>query len=213
MQLKIAVVDDHLLIADLFSSAMGKYDFIERIDTYASGKKFLEGLTAGQEPDVVLLDILMPDMTGLELLEIIRRDHKNIKVIMLTTATDLVSVRAAFRAGADGYLDKGVQINDLLTAILQIYNGDQFVSHKISKMLIRNINHTAPANYNLSPQQKEVLRFVCMGKTIKEIAQEMALSPNTVQTYYRNVMRKFGVHKMVDLVAQAIRNGFYQEPA
>jgi DNA-binding NarL/FixJ family response regulator len=211
MELEVAVIDDHLLIADLFSMAMREYGFIKRVTTYASGKEFLKSVENGFCPDVLLLDMLMPDMNGQVLLELIRSRQYPIKVIILSTVSDLQSVRAAFRAGADGYLDKGIQITDLVNALQQVYSGEQYVSHRVSKMLIRNMNTGEPVSYNLSPQQKEVLRLVCMGRTIKEIAHEMQLSTNTVQTYYRNVMKKFGVNRMVDLVSLAIRNGFYQE--
>ena len=111
------------------------------------------------------------------------------------------------RSGASGYLSKDTSADELKEAILTVFRGEPYVGESLRKKLVRNTLVEDRFLYNLSPREKEVLNFVCEGKTIKETAHIMELSANTVQTYYKTVLKKFNLNRTADLIVFAIRNG------
>lgn len=210
-KIRVAHIDDHLLLAQSVSSQLSKYDFIESIKIYGSPKEYLDN-TPDPQPDVIISDIIMPGMSGMDLLVLLRQQNKKAKIILLSSITEVQTIRHALRNGASGYLSKDASTEELADAIITVYNGDAFIGESLKSLLLRNTLAEERFVYNLSPREKEVLNHVCAGKTIKEAAYDMNLSVNTVQTYYKTILKKFNLNRTADLIVFAMQNGLYSPP-
>lgn len=206
LKLNIALVDDHLLITQSITYLLEQFDFVEKIKTFENPKEFLsaEGIA---EIDIIITDIIMPEMSGIEFLAALEKTNNRAKVIILSAVEEIQTIRYAMRNGASGYLGKNTPVEEFKEALITVYYGEPYISESFRKKLIRSTLIEDKFLYNLSPREKEVLNLVCMGKTIKEAAFEMQLSPNTVQTYYKSILRKFNLNRTADLIVFAIRNG------
>lgn len=206
LKLNIVLIDDHVLLMQSLSQLLEQVEFINKINTFENPKKFLSS-EIDTEPDIIITDIVMPEMSGIELLVELQKRNSTAKVIILSSVVEIQTIRHAMRNGANGYLSKNVTIEEFKEAIMSVYHGEPYVGESLRKKLIRNTLIEDQFLYNLSPREKEVLDFVCMGKTIKEAAFEMKLSPNTVQTYYKSILKKFNLNRTADLIVFAIQNG------
>lgn len=207
-RMSIVLIDDHQLLSQSLANILSKYHFIQEIKVFRTPKEYLN---AGiePEPDIIVSDILMPDMSGIDLLEKFKKENKKIKVILLSSITEVHTIRHAMRSGASGYLCKDSSPDELADALLTVYHGEPYIGESLRKVLVRTTIIEDRFIYNLSPREKEVLNWVCSGKTIKETAHEMKLSVNTVQTYYKTILKKFNLNRTADLIVFAIQNGLY----
>ena len=205
-KINIALIDDHQLLTHSLSSLLSQYDFIGTIEIYSNPKEFLKAQT---EPEIIVTDIMMPDMTGIDLLTSFKQQKRKVKVILLSSITEAQTIRYALRNGASGYLSKDSSIEELADALLTVHNGEAYIGENLRNILIRNSLTEDRFVYSLSPREKEVLIMVCSGKTIKETAYDMDLSVHTVQTYYKTILKKFNVNRTADLIVFAIKNGLY----
>lgn len=208
IKLNIALLDDHHMLSQSLANLLSKYDFISGVKTYSSPKEFLAALTMPY-PDVVVSDIMMPEMSGVELLQYLKSKNIHIKIVMLSSITEVQTIRHALRNGASGFLSKGSTAEELADALLTVYHGEPYIGESLRKSLLRNTLTEERFIYSLSPREKEVLNLVCSGKTIKETAFEMGLSANTVQTYHKAILKKFNLNRTADLIVFAIQNGLF----
>lgn len=206
LQLNIALIDDHVLLTQSLSHLLQQFEFIKEIKTYENPKIFLESFQYA-EPDIIVSGIIMPEMSGIELLAELEKRNIKAKVIILSSVIEIQTIRHAMRSGASGYLSKNTSIEEFKDAILAVYYGEPYVGESLRKKLIRNTLIEDQFLYNLSRREKEVLNYICLGKTIKEAAFEMQLSANTVQTYYKSILKKFNLNRTADLIVFALRNG------
>lgn len=204
--LDIALVDDHQLLSESLASLLNRYEFVKSVSTYKSPEEFISSDT---EPDIILSDIMMPRMSGIDLLIYCKKNQKKSKIILLSSITEVQTIRHALRSGAHGYLAKDTSGVELADALLTVHGGDQYIGESLRNSLVRNSITEERFIYNLSPREKEVLNLVCSGRTIKETAYEMGLSVNTVQTYYKSILKKFNLNRTADLIVFAIQNGIY----
>jgi two-component system invasion response regulator UvrY len=204
--LNIALVDDHQLLSESLSSLLRKFEFVESVSTYKSPKEFIASDT---EPEIIISDILMPGMSGIDLLLHCKKQGMKCKVILLSSIIEVQTIRYAIRSGADAYIAKDSSGAELADALLTVYGGGQYIGESLRNSLIRHSITEERFIYNLSPREKEVLNLVCSGRTIKETAYDMGLSVNTVQTYYKSILKKFNLNRTADLIVFAIQNGIY----
>lgn len=207
-KLNIAIIDDHLLFAESLQRLMLKYDFIDTIDIFTGVDEYLN-FSFSRNPDVVMSDILMKGKSGFDFLNYIKKEGLSLKVIFLTSITEVQTIRHAIRSGVNGYVSKEASADELADAILTVYGGETYIGDSLRNSLIRNSLTEDKFVFNLSPREKEVLQHVCSGKTIKETAYDMNLSTNTVQTYYKTILKKFNLNRTADLIVFAIQNGLY----
>lgn len=207
-KLTIALIDDHQLLSQSLSNLLSNYDFIETINIYSGPEDFLKQ-TAEKEFDIIISDIVMPGMSGIDLLTLYKKEKKKTKIILLTSITEAQTIRHALRNGANGYLSKDTTVEELADAILTVDGGEAYIGENLRSILLRNTLAEERFVFNLSPREKEVLNMVCSGKTIKETAYDMELSVNTVQTYYKAILKKFNLNRTADLIVFAIKNGLY----
>lgn len=205
-KINVVLIDDHRLLTASLSNLLSKYEFIGTIEIFNSPKEYLK---AEAEADIIISDIMMPGMSGIDLLTLFKQQKKKAKIILLSSVTEVQTIRYALRNGACGYLSKEASVEELADAILTVQNGDVFIGESLKNSLLRNSLTEDRLVYNLSPREKEVLAMVCSGKTIKETAYDMELSVNTVQTYYKTILKKFNINRTADLIVFAIKNGLY----
>lgn len=206
--LKIALIDDHQILSQSLSGLLSRYEFIKMVKTFSTAGEFLENLSAYQ-PDIIVTDISMPGINGIDLLLLIRENNIKAKVIILSSVTEIKTIRYAIRHGASGYLTKDATSEELAEAILSADGSEPYIGETLRRSLLRNTLNEERYIFNLSPREREVLNLVCSGKTIKETAYEMRLSINTVQTYYKTILKKFNLNRTADLIVFAMQNGLY----
>lgn len=209
----IAIVDDYRLIAEtLRNSLLVKLaTAVREIRIFKTAEEYLNISSFDNwVPDLIISDLLINGVYGPDLLEFYRGNTlQSPKVIFLSSVTDISAVRLAIRSGVDGYLSKDIAIDELYEAISDVMAGEQYVSRQLQKGLLSHIFAEEQVVYHLSPREKEVLRLVCSGNTIKEAAYKLSLSAHTVQSYHKNIMKKFNVHCTADLVVFAMQRGLY----
>ncbi|PSK94307.1 LuxR C-terminal-related transcriptional regulator [Taibaiella chishuiensis] len=164
--------------------------------------------------DMVICDMNTHNQGAFRIIDEIRGSFKQkIHIIILSAITDMQTVRQAIRTGANGYISKDTNVDELMQGIYEVQDGKRYISRKLRTMLMNNMIHEDQVVHHLSRREKEVLREICTGQTIKEIGYKMGLSPNTVQYYQRNLMKKLKVSRTIDLIIYAIQHGLYVLPA
>lgn len=165
------------------------------------------------EIDMIICDMNTPKQGGFKIIDYIRNNLKRkIHIIVLSAITDLQTIRHAIRLGANGYISKDTNVDELMEGIYEVNDGKRYISHKLRTNLMNNLILEDQVLHHLSRREKEVLSEICEGQTIKEIGFKMGLSPNTVQYYQRNLMKKLKVSRTIDLIIYAIQHGLYVLP-
>ena len=204
MKPKIILADDHRIVADALATLLRPDYEVSEIVT--DGLALLDAIQNFQ-PDVVVADIEMPRFTGIDALhEIKKRDFK-CKVIFLTMHSEPDVIRNALDAGASGYLLKDAAGEELLVAIREVLRGNIYLSPAVTKDLLTTLRETKrKSEHDLTRRQRQVLRLVAEGKTMKEIASRLKISTRTVETYKYEMMRTLGVKNTAELIRFAIRS-------
>jgi DNA-binding NarL/FixJ family response regulator len=208
---RILIADDHVLMAEALQHLLQvEFDVVARV---ADGRALLK--VAGElQPDVVVVDIGMPLLNGLDAGEQLKALHPDIKVIYLTQAREPRYAVEAFRRKASGYLLKDSAASELTTAIREALQNRSYVSPLIAKGIV---NHTS-ANIEdvslreLSPREREVLQLLAEGKSMKEVAAVLEISPRTVEFHKYRIMEHLGVKSNAELVQHAIKLGLIAPP-
>jgi len=204
----IIIADDHQLFAEGIFSILNNTDY--KVVGYAADGVALLNLLNGFVPDVVLLDINMPRMNGLESAKRIKALYPCVKIIMLTMYTEQGFYNAALKNNFDGYLLKNIQRSELIDAIEKVLNGEK-VFPPIGKNNFKtddgNQSHTISAINSLTLREREVLKLIAQQMTMAEIAAKLFLSQHTVETYRKNLLRKLNQRNTVGLAVLAVNNG------
>ncbi|MFA6059100.1 MAG: response regulator transcription factor [Taibaiella sp.] len=212
MNIQVSIADDHPMIIDGLQSILPFYPHIQLIGCYANGVALLSGLEI-QIPDVLLMDIQMPDITGDELTPIILKKYPALKILVLTNFDSALYANNMFKRGAHGYLLKTADRTTLIKAIETVYMGNEFLeedmSAKIREMDIQDRNSTF-SKTTLTPREKEVLQLIVDGLTAPEIAKKIFLSLGTVANYRTSIMLKLDVNNTASLVKRALKLGLAQ---
>ncbi len=177
------------------------------------GREVLEQVER-HKPEVVVLDITMPRLGGLETLERIRANHPEIKVILLSVHGDPPFIQSAIALGADGYVLKNGRAAEIVTAIREVMNGGSYFSPVVAKEIVDQLRSPKAASAEpfslLSGREREVLHLIADGLSAKEIAAELNISTKTVEAHRTSLMRKLGVRKATELVRYALRHGLIE---
>lgn len=200
--IKVVVVDDHPLVIEGLRSTLGEDNTIEVVECFENAKDLFAFLKH-EMVNVVVLDVNLPDMNGVEICEKITKKYAHIKVVGLSTYNDPSIIKQMVKNGAKGYLLKNVTSKELATAIHQIHDGQSYFSGEIQKILADSIfdNNEIP---KLTRREKEILELVSEGTTTPLIAEKLNISPLTVETHRRNLIQKMGVTNAAQLVKMAI---------
>ncbi|MBL0236260.1 MAG: response regulator transcription factor [Saprospiraceae bacterium] len=205
-KIKLILVDDHLLVREGFKSLLTDMDFVELIGEAADGKQALQLLRNGLRPQIILMDVEMPVMGGLETTEIISKDYFGIKVIMLSIINNKDIIQNCIEKGAKGYLFKNASISELGDAIRKVADGGHYFSEEVTLTLLsKSTSFEDSALYQLSPREIEILKLVAGGYSSTEIGQQLFISPRTVDTHRNNIIQKLQVNGVAGLVRFAIK--------
>jgi len=211
-KIRVLVVDDHTIVRDGICSLLALVGDIEIVGEASNGKEALEKVRR-LAPDVVLMDIAMPIINGLEATRRIRKEFPNTKVLALTQYDDREHIFSMIEAGARGFISKLAASSELALGIRAVYRGDSFLSPSVAKAFVEGYQQRAvmwaedDPYQQLTDREKEVLRLVAEGYTVREIAEILVISPKTVEGYKSSLMAKLDIHRKIDLIKYAIRKG------
>jgi DNA-binding NarL/FixJ family response regulator len=193
--ISILIIDDHPLVSDGISTMIKDVEYLQVTGTCRTGKEAVKFLSAAQ-PDIILLDISLPDTNGLELCSLIRQKNKISKIIGLTSANETSLITQLLTRGANGYLLKNMEREELITAIDQVMNGKIFLSKAANEKLLEqfhSINDAVERTPVLTRREKEILLALNEGLTGPQIAEKLFVSPYTIETHRKNLLQKFNV--------------------
>lgn len=217
---KIIIVEDHELTRIGLKIALEKYQDIEIISETASGKEAIE-LASKLNPDVILMDIGLRELDGIEATRLIKENNPNIKIVMVTSHEGEQEVFASFSSGADGYAVKESKPEQIYTAIETVCQGDAWLSSQIAEKVLRSFCGTEPKYFNkngqgdmkksltfpLSERELEVLQLIVDGQSNQDIANKLFVSLATAKSHVRNILTKLCVDDRTQAAVKAMREG------
>ena len=206
---RVLVADDHSLFRDGIISLLEAAGF-DVVGQVGDGQAAVEA-TLRLRPDLVLLDIAMPHMSGLEALRLIKQALPETQVVMLTVSEDEVDLVEATRSGAHGYLLKSLNADEFLDMLDGLQRGEAAITRQTTARLLKGLAESPPRQaqraQSLTPREIELLRLVAQGMSNKAIAQRLSVSENTVKYHLRNILHKLDVQNRTEAVTHAIRAG------
>jgi DNA-binding NarL/FixJ family response regulator len=205
--IRILLVDDHAVVRNGFRMILDSQPDMEVVGEASNGRQAI-AMADTTHPEVVVMDITMPELNGIEATRQIVRDHPSMRVMALSMQKDAVYVREVLRAGAKGYLLKDSSEQDLLAAVRAIHAGKGWLSPGVSDAVLDDYRrHVTDPIDLLSPREREVLQMIAESRTNKEIAQSLNLSVYTVEAHRGRIMEKLNLHSVAEMVRFAIRKG------
>jgi DNA-binding NarL/FixJ family response regulator len=205
----IAITDDHPMIIGGLRNMLSLYPHIQLDNAYTTGTALMDGLQL-QQPDVLLLDIQLPDKTGDTLVPLILKKYPAIRILALTNMDSMLYIHNMLRLGVSGYLSKNSDPDTVIKAIETIYNNEQFLEPAIKQKLDQfalTMRKEAALKPTLTLREKEILQLTVNGDTIQEISEKLFIGLRTVEYYRSNLLLKLEVKNMAGLIKKAIRLG------
>jgi DNA-binding NarL/FixJ family response regulator len=211
MSIRILLVDDHQMMREGLRALLAREPGIEIVGEASDGRTALD-LVRRVAPDVVVMDVGMPELNGIEATRQIRAAHERVKVVALSTHADKRYVQRMLESGASGYVLKIAAHEELLRAVTAASRGQTYLSPEIAGAVVErstnpNGSTDVSAYSTLGAREREVLQLVTEGKTSAETARQMHISIKTVETHRRNIVQKLGLHGTAELTKYAIREG------
>jgi len=204
--MRVLIADDHGIVRSGIRLLLERQPDIEVIGEAADGAEARE-LAVRERPDVAILDVKMPKLTGLQATREIKRQAPEVSVLILSMHDDERYLFEALKAGASGYVLKAQADTDLLAAIRAVQRGEPFLTPEAQRTLIRDVLERGSTGEELTPREEEIVKLVAEANTSKQIAEILHLSEKTVENHRANAMRKLGMRDRVELVRYAIRRG------
>lgn len=216
-KIKIILADDHQMFLDGLSSLLSQLKDVQVIAAVNSGKAVLEKLQDVQ-PDLVIVDLNMPEMDGLQTTREIKKFYPHVKVLGLTMENDLQAVTGMLEAGALGYILKNTGKAELELAIRQVIRGEAYLSQSISNQLAQNLlqnfqqrNVVQNELNSLTQRELEILKMIALENSNTEIADQLFISPKTVETHRKNLMKKIGVKNSLGVYKFAVKHQLLED--
>lgn len=214
--LSVLVVDDHPLYRNGIKRILNNIDFVTKCDEAENGKDCIEKLKQTHY-DIILLDLQMPEMDGVEAAAVIKRDFPQSKIIILTMSDSKRQMIELLDMGVLGYVLKSTDELELTEAILRVSEGVQYLSKEVDDVWTRFLGNKSKfeRNYNknekvdLSEREKEIIRMICKQMSTQEIADKLSLSNNTVKTHRNHIMKKLETDNVVGIAIYAVRAGIF----
>ena len=214
-KISVVIADDHVLVRQGIRRFLESAGDIEVLAEVGDGLELLRKL-AQVSPDVVLLDLHMPQMTGIEAAQRIKRDYPHVRILVLTADDAVPQVLALLKTGADGYVLKTARMEEVIHAVRQVYSGNVALSPQVATQVVHQVARmpSAPEDEEplfiepLTERELRVLRLAAQGKTNREIGQALAISHRTVQGHLADIYDKLHVHSRTEAVTEALKLGW-----
>lgn len=212
----VALIDDHILLRNGLASMVKSFDGYSVLLEANNGKHFIEQLKGAPPPDLVLMDINMPEMDGFETAQWLKQHHPDVKVLALSMYDNEQSIIRMLKNGARGYILKETEPKEFKCALDSVVNKGYYYSEMVTGKMIHALNNLEDESQSLKPlislndREIEFLKWTCTELTYREIADKMHLSPRTIDGYRDALFDKLGAKTRTGLVIYAIRNGIFQ---
>ena len=203
-RIRVLVVDDHAMVRRGLATFLRVFDDLELAGEAASGQEALQ-LCASLQPDVVLMDMVMPDMDGAAATRLIRRQSESVQVLALTSFKEEILVKSALQSGAIGYLLKDVSAEELAQAIRAAHAGRATLSPEAAQALVHAASQAPPPGLDLTERERAVLALMVEGLNNTQIAARLTVSPSTVKSHVSNILTKLGTASRTEAVTLALR--------
>jgi len=207
--IRLIIADDHAVVREGLAAMLEDEPDLQVVGLVGTGRAAV-ALARQQQPDIALLDITMPDMNGLEATRQLMAAQSMVKVLILTMHEEEAFFFEALRAGAAGYVLKGADSEELLSAIRAVHEGGVYLPPKLAGGLVRDHlerHPQPPLDDPLTPREREILTLITQGLTNRDIAQQLTLSLNTVKTHRLHILQKLNLHDRAELIDYALRRG------
>lgn len=207
--IRLILVDDHRIVLDGLKALLDDMDGFDCVATADNGQKALELLKVF-DVDVVLMDIDMPVMNGMEATRRIKKEYPKVKVISLTQHSERGMVQQLLDCGSDGYLLKNIAQDELASAIRKVYEGQNVFSSEVTMSLAGRAveKSTNGVEVEITERELEILQLIAEGLSSKQIGEKLFISPRTVDTHRTNLMNKLDIHNIAGLIRFALKNGY-----
>jgi two-component system response regulator NreC len=211
MSVRIILAEDHRITREGLVNLLKERSDMEVVGEAENGREAVK-LASELSPDLVIMDVTMPDLNGIDATRIITSGSNNTKVIALSMYSDKQFVQGMIQAGASGYLLKDCAFEELVSAIQAVIQGDTYLSPGIAGIVVRDYlnkltTDRSSADTVLTTREREVLQLIAEGNSTKEIASRLSVSVKTVETHRRQIMEKLGIFSIAELTKYAIREG------
>ena len=206
-KIKVIIFEDNKHLRESLQLLIASSTQFECVSAFADTRN-TNAMVDKLMPDIVLMDIEMPFMNGIEATRIIRHKYPDLPVLMLTIFNESERIFESLCAGGNGYLLKSSTPDEILNAMMEVYNGGSALSPAVAKKVVQHFQHAVPAqpnDYHLTPKERELLQHLVDGKSYKMIADAMLVSFETVKSHVKNVYRKLHVSSSPEAVAKAIK--------
>ena len=211
--ISVLIADDHSVVREGVRRVLESERDVKVCAEAGDGEEVLE-MIEKHRPDIVILDITMPRLSGLETLERVKAKHPKVKTVLLSFRAEPPLIQSAVSLGADGYLLKNARKDEILAAIREVMRGGCYFSPPIAREIVDQIREPGRKGgepfTQLSTREREVLRLIAEGLSAKEIATNLNISTKTVEAHRTSLMRKLGVRKATELVRYAVRHGLIE---
>ncbi|MFK8045072.1 MAG: response regulator [Crocinitomicaceae bacterium] len=211
MKAKVIIADDHKMILEGLCFLLEGEAGIEIIDTAQDGEILLEQIEANDEIDIIILDINMPKIDGIEATKRIKATYPEIKILILSMYKQIEFIKQLIRAGADGYILKNSGRDVLLEAIQKLLNGERFFGQGVMNVMVQSFTEERRTKdikiVALSEREKEVVRVIVKDMTSDEIASHLNLSVHTINSHRKNILSKLGVKNIAGIYTYALQSG------
>lgn len=210
-QIKVAIADDHKIFRDGIRMALKDRDYLKILWEAEDGRDLMHKLKLKQ-PDVLLMDIRMPEIDGVNAIGILRKEYEEIKIIVLTMYDDQEMITKMMEMGANAYLTKTTDPDEIYQAILTCMNDDFYFNDLVNKAVLLKLQHKKtvkqfyPNPVKFSEKEIKILKCIAEDKTTEEISKEVFLSPRTIETIRQNMKQKVGAKTIAGLVMYAMKN-------
>ncbi|MBI5303710.1 MAG: response regulator transcription factor [Chloroflexi bacterium] len=212
-KIRVLMADDHAILREGLRALLSYYNDIEVVGEAEDGAQAIARVNE-LSPDVVLMDIAMPGMNGVEATRIIRQRHPETRVLVLTQHEDRQYVLPLLQAGASGYVSKRALGNDLIGALRVVARGETFLYPSAATAVVEELRHqegNGSVTESITPRELEILQHIVLGETNSQIASALSISVKTVEWHRANLMSKLGAHTVADLVRYALEHGLTEK--
>lgn len=206
----VIIVDDHLLLSQALATMVNSFQQFHVLDLASNGQNLIEKIEGGNlQPELILMDVNMPKMNGIETTKWLKENHPDIKVLALSVEDHDETILKMIKAGAKGYILKDSEKSVLEKALLDVIEHDFYHSKQVTEIFLNNVHGNTEKKLELKDREIEFMKLACTEMTYKEIAEVMHLSPKTIDGYRDNLFSKLNIKNRIGLVTYAIKHKYF----